>query len=137
MALRTKESLNKLFQASRTRQERLKKLHDQQPKLKRNTKQVREKVMQNLQLLLKPKPTETPIPEEKTKEPKIPRQYYRTYQVYNTTDHERNINEEVLYTTREELMEAEERGEGKINWEMWDKVSQETQQRLKELNLMD
>lgn len=135
MALRTKESLNKLFQASRTRQERLKKLHDQQPKLKRNTKLVREKVMQNLQLLLKPKPTETPIPEEKTKEPKIPRQYYRTYQVYNTTDHERNPNEEDLYTTREELMEAEERGEGKIRWDVFDKLVEEFKRKWKEEDL--
>jgi hypothetical protein len=37
-----------------------------------------------------------------------------------------------LYYTREELKEAEERGEGKINWEAWDSLIEKGKQELKE-----
>ena len=33
-----------------------------------------------------------------------------------------------IYHTREELQEAEEREEGKINWNIWDKVQEQTKQ---------
>ena len=40
-----------------------------------------------------------------------------------------------LYYTREELKEAEERGEGKINWEVWDKLLKKGKQELHEWEL--
>lgn len=35
-----------------------------------------------------------------------------------------------FYQTREELKEAESRGEGKINWTAWDKVVEQTKQQI-------
>lgn len=35
-----------------------------------------------------------------------------------------------LYETREELMEAEKRGEGKLNWEFFDKLVKEVRKEL-------
>ena len=45
--------------------------------------------------------------------------------VYHTNLVERYPRESDLYLTREELMAAEERGEGKINWDIWDKLTNE------------
>lgn len=38
------------------------------------------------------------------------------YRVYRRPTRERETNEEKLYTTWDEIKEAEKRGEGKINW---------------------
>ncbi len=47
------------------------------------------------------------------------------------TNHiEQEPNESDLYQTRQELQEAEERGEGKINWDVWDKVAKETKHNI-------
>lgn len=51
----------------------------------------------------------------------------RDFNVYNNKYIEREIADEVLYTTRHELQEAEKRGEGKINWYIWDKLLQKNQ----------
>lgn len=37
-----------------------------------------------------------------------------------------------LYTSREELQEAEERDEGRINWDRWDKTVEETKKLIEE-----
>ena len=50
-----------------------------------------------------------------------------TYQKKNNLNNEvhlRETREDDLYQTREELMEAEERCEGRINWEIWNKLIQ-------------
>lgn len=52
--------------------------------------------------------------------------------IYHSNQFERDLSEEDLYTTREELMEAEERGEGSINWDAFDKLIQETREMLNE-----
>lgn len=52
--------------------------------------------------------------------------------IYTLKYIERETAEEDLYQTRDELQEAEERGEGKINWENWDKVVEQTQQQLQD-----
>lgn len=54
--------------------------------------------------------------------------------IYTLKYTERETAEEDLYQSREELKEAEERGEGKINWENWDKVAEQTQQQLQDYN---
>ncbi len=43
-----------------------------------------------------------------------------------TSHIEQEPNESDLYQTKQELQEAEERGEGKINWDVWDKVVKQT-----------
>lgn len=39
---------------------------------------------------------------------------------------EKQPSEEDLYLTRQELQEAEQRGEGKINWNLWDELVEKT-----------
>lgn len=52
--------------------------------------------------------------------------------VYHSNQFERDLSEEDLYTTREELMEAEERGEGSINWSFWNYLTEQTREMLNE-----
>jgi len=126
MTLRTKENLQKLFQASRERiqkkKEQLKqekyKLNLQIQKVERAQlksllQQEKLKKMEQLQALAI-KASQKPL-NEATEHPK-------KLMTYHTTTIERYSAEENLYTTREELMAAEERGEGKINWEKFDQL---------------
>lgn len=55
----------------------------------------------------------------------------RTIIIYNSRYVDRFQADDEVYKTREELMEAERRGEGKINWTFWDKLTAETKQQLK------
>ena len=50
--------------------------------------------------------------------------------VYHTGYVERGFKDIDLYTTREELKQAEERCEGRINWDAWDKSVEETREQL-------
>lgn len=126
MGLRTKENLQKLFQASRERiqkkKEQLKqekyKLNLQIQKVERAQlksllQQEKLKKMEQLQALAM-KVSQKPLNEAIQPSKKL--------MTYHTTTIERFSAEEDLYTTREELMAAEERGEGKINWEKFDQL---------------
>ena len=125
MALRTKENLQKLFQASRERIQKKKEQRKQEKyklnlqiqkaeraQLKSLLQQEKLKKMEQLQVLAL-KASQKALNE--ATEP-------FNYKVYNSNLIERETAEENLYTTREELMAAEERGEGKINWEKFDQL---------------
>lgn len=49
------------------------------------------------------------------------------------TEHIDQGHYEHLYQTREELKEAEERNEGRVNWSVWDRVVAETKEQLKKM----
>ena len=53
--------------------------------------------------------------------------------IYHSNLVERTSSDRDLYTTREELMKAEERCEGRINWEVWNKLVKETRHQIKEM----
>lgn len=57
----------------------------------------------------------------------------RYMKIYNKNIVERNPREDALYLTREELMAAEERGEGKINWDVFDRLVAEGRKQDEEL----
>lgn len=69
-------------------------------------------------------------------------EYFRQYRLNHIEDFRRRSREfqerrkqgievqDKYYQTREELKEAEERAEGRINWSVWDKVVEETKQQL-------
>lgn len=130
MALKTKQSLQRMFQESRERQ---KKKKEQQSKLKLQARkekykhqdqilkkclQIDEKRrMEELQALAK-KCSQKPLNE--ATEPSKPS--FKTYSIYRSSLIERNTSENDLYLTREELMAAEDRGEGAIRWDIWDKL---------------
>lgn len=142
MALRTKESLQKMLQASRERQQRKQqKAEIKKVKLKEEKYQLtlqlqrldrakdkllqqraKERKMEELQALIKKTPQRAL--NEATEHP-------RRYKTYHSNQVERFTPEEDLYLTREELMAAEERGEGKINWDVWDKLIAKARQNNK------
>lgn len=133
MKNRTQEQLKAMFEQSRHEQEK-KKLKKQQQTLqlrqalykkadiiiKKAFQEEKKKRLEQLQLLIKQKPQE---------EVKIQRTLPPLH-IYGQMI-ERDTNEEELYQTVEELREAEERGEGKIQWEVWDKLIEKTQKELK------
>lgn len=70
-------------------------------------------------------------------------EYFRQYRLNHLEDYKRRskefqerqkqgieTNDNHYYQSIEELKEAEERGEGRINWSVWDKVVEETKQQL-------
>ena len=121
MPIRTEESLQKLFEESRLRQQRLK-------------EQEREKYKKASQSVKKVLADKLSTKQEKTsqndwKQPQI--ELSRTIHIYNVKYIERFADDEDLYQTREELMGAERRGEGKINWDKWDELVNKTKNDLK------
>lgn len=113
--LLTNEKLQRLFQESLNRQQK-KKEREKKKKALLSLKKIkaREKIRKE------------EIRRERKKEPQI-LIISRGFNVYNNKYIEREIADEDLYTTREELQEAEKRGEGKINWYIWDKLLQKNQ----------
>lgn len=135
--LRTKESLQKMLQASRERQEKkrqqlsVKKLKLKEERYQQNLinqrldraseklrlQREKERKMEELQALIK-KTSQKPL-KQATEPPKKLR-------TYHTTTIERFSAEEDLYITREELQQYEIEHGGKvgsfINWKKWDEL---------------
>lgn len=121
MVIRTQESLQRLFEASRLRQEKKKRLQEQKyRKAQESIKKALAKQQSNKQ-----KKTSQNAQEQQIEV------FSRTIIIYNTKYIERFADDDDLYVTREQLKEAEERGEGKINWKLWDNLVQKTKQQLK------
>ena len=113
MAIRTKESLEKLFEASRLRQQRLK---EQETKKYKNAKQAVKKALAD-KLSTKDKK----LAQKAQEQPQI--EFSRTICIYNTKYIERYASDEDLYQTREELEDAEPNN---INWKLWDELVRQT-----------
>ena len=118
MAIRTKESLEKLFEASRLRQQRFK---EQETKKYKNAKQAVKKALAKQQSKKQEK-----TPQKTQEQPQI--EFSRTITIYNTRYVERFVGEDDLYQTREELEEAMPHN---INWTLWDKLVNKTRKDLK------
>lgn len=95
--------------------------------LKQAKEEEKKKKMEQLQALV-PKRSQKPLNE--ATEPHIT--ISRTT-VYHNNFVERENGEKDLYTTREKLKEAEERCEGRINWELWDKLVEKTRKEIAEI----
>lgn len=117
MALRTKESLQKLFEASRLRNEKKK----QEEQLKYKKAQESTKKARALQQSKKQEKT----PQKGWKQPQI--ELSRIITIYNTKYVERFADEDELYQTREELEEAMPHN---INWTLWDSLVNKTRKEL-------
>lgn len=107
MALRTEESLKKMFNDSKKRQERL----------KSEAKNKYLKASQDVKKALDIKH----IKEQKQSQPEPLKQVKMAFSlsIYNSSLIERESAEEDLYQTREELMNDTT---GKINWDVWDRL---------------
>lgn len=144
--LRTKESLQKMLQASRERQEKkrqqlsVKKLKLKEERYQQNLinqrldrakdkllqQRAKERKMEELQALVK-KTFQKPL-KQATEHP-------RRYKTYHSNQVERFTPEEDLYTTREQLQQYEIEHGGKvgsfINWTLWDKLIAKARQNNK------
>ena len=118
MAIRTQESLQKLFEASRLRNEKRKRLQEQKYK---NAKQAVKKALAD-KLSTKDKK----LAQNGWKQPQI--EFSRTITIYNTRYVERFVGDDDLYKTREELEEAMPHN---VNWTLWDELVNKTKKDLK------
>ena len=121
MALLTKEQLQERFRISRERQ--AKKKEAERKKRKAESDKRRKETMAELN---KPKK----INLVKLDTPKITKERTITHYVVDDSSLISAILIGNLYETREELMEAEKRGEGKLNWEFFDKLVNEVRKEL-------
>lgn len=121
MALLTKEQLQERFKLSRERQAKKKEV--ERKKRKAESDKRRKETMAELN---KPKK----INLVKLDTPKIKKERTITHYVVDDSSLISAILIGNLYETREELMEAEKRGEGKLNWEFFDKLVKEVRKEL-------
>ena len=118
MAIRTKESLEKLFEASRISS--LKRKQQEQLKYKKAQEAVK-KALAKQQSKKQEK-----APQNGWKQPQI--EFSRTITIYNTRYVERFVGEDDLYVTREQLEEAMPHN---VNWTLWDELVNKTKKDLK------
>ena len=119
MAIRTKESLEKLFEASRLRQQRLK--EQETKKYKKASQSVKKALADKLSI------EQDKVAQKAQKQPQI--EFSRTICIYNTKYIERYASDEDLYQTREELEDAEPNN---INWKLWDELVRQTKLQIYE-----
>ena len=120
MALLTKEQLQERFKLSREKQ--AKKKEAERKKRKAESDKRRKETMAELN---KPKK----INLVKLDTPSTAKEW-KHYVVDNTSSIISRILVGDIYETREELMEAEKRGEGKLNWKFFDKLVKEVRKEL-------
>ena len=120
MPLRTKESLKKLCTESRARNEKIK--QDEQRKYKKASQSVKKALADKLSI------KQEKVAQKAQEQPQI--ELSRTICIYNTKYIERYASDEDLYQTREQLKEAEAIGEGKIKWDKFDEIVEQTKQIL-------
>ena len=121
MALLTKEQLQERFKLSRERQ--AKKKEAERKKRKAESDKRRKETMAELN-----KPRKINLVKLDT--PKITKERTITHYVVDDSSLISAILIGNLYETREELIEAEKRGEGKLNWEFFDKLVKEVRKEL-------
>lgn len=114
--IRTSTQLKQLFNETRARRE--KKLQEERQKRLQQRQETYKQLCKRADELIKQAQEE-----EKRK---------RYITVYNSNLIEREPNDRDLYLTREELMAAEDRGEGLINWSAWQRLIEETKQLLQQ-----
>ena len=118
MVLLTKEKLQERLRQSRERQEKKKKAE------KERRRAIKQEVLSELKKPKKIKLVKLDDCNDSSKE-----------KVHYTVDTESSLISSILigdiYETREELMEAEKRGEGKLNWEYFDEAVKRVRDLLK------
>ena len=127
MALLTKEQLQERFKLSRERQAKKKeaerkKKEAERKKRKEESDKRRKETMAELNRPRKINLVKLDTPTT-TKE-------WKHYVVDSDSSIISRILVGDIYETREELMEAEKRGEGKLNWEFFDKLVREVRKEL-------
>ena len=121
--IRTKQELEAFYEEARRAREQ-RKLQERE---KKRQEALKKKRITQLQL-------QREKAEKKAKEEEILEQRRQTLRtpipIYNSNQFERDLGEDDLYLTREELQEAEARMEGSINWKNWDKITKNTREMI-------
>lgn len=131
MTLRTQEKLQAMFQQSRERKEK-----EHQQKLKARQQQYRDLCKQTDRLLKEALQDEKRKRMEQLKalaekcRQKAPKCTVTELYISGNRYIERDNDWMHYYQTREELKQAEERGEGKINWDVLDNLIKMTKEEL-------
>lgn len=137
--LRTSEELKQLFQQNKERRERQIQKEKERKKKEQDKlqqlKKLQAPILKEIQRLRAIKKQQDEQQQALTKKcpynasewSKISRM-----KVYNNHLMDREPGERELYLTREELMDAEDRGEGKINWSKWDELITKTKNKIYE-----
>ena len=121
MALLTKEQLQERFKLSRERQ--AKKKEAERKKRKAESDKLRKETMAELN-----KPRKINLVKLDT--PTTTKERTITHYAVDDSSLISAILIGNLYETREELMEAEKRGEGKLNWDFFNKLVKEVRKEL-------
>ena len=120
----TQESITKLLENHKRKIERINLLERERKKREKEKLRKAKKLMkQTLEKINK-------LEEDKKrkKQDEIERRKlfsFTLFHIYSNRFVERDSDEDDLYNTRQELMEAEKRGEGAINWDVWQRVVNE------------
>lgn len=136
MPIRTQESLQKLFEESRLRQEKKQlKLQKEEEKRQHKLNKQKEieayrKAQESIKKALAKQQSKQQKIEQQKAQKQLKIEYSRTIAIYHTKYIERFADEDDLYTSREELMEAEQRGEGKVNWDKFNEIVNKTRKEL-------
>ena len=128
MGLLTKEQLQERFKLSREKQAKKKeaerkKKEAERKKRKEESDKRRKETMAELNRPRKINLVKLDTPSTTEKE-------WKHYVVDNCSSIISRILVGDIYETREELMEAEKRGEGKLNWDFFDKLVKEVRKEL-------
>lgn len=127
MSLLTRDRLEEIFYQSRLRQERKKRREQEKRKEEKRLQRIldknalkseRDKVMDNLSKLLK-------------KTPQKPLKY--VLKPFYVSYHMCEPNENDLYQSWYEIREAEERCEGRLNWDVLQKIIEDTKKMINRL----
>lgn len=127
MAVRTDEQLQLFFQLNKEKRQKQKQLA-REKKNKQYQKEYRQKQQQIKEALREEKKKKIEQLQYFFKKPiQEPPKQQQSFQlhIYHSSLIERDPDENELYQTREELMEAEKTDEGKLNWPAIDKLIQE------------
>ena len=127
MGLLTKEQLQERFRISREKQAKKKeaerkKKEAERKKRKAESDKLRKETMAELNRPRKINLVKLDTPSTEKE--------WKHYVVDNCSSIISRILVGDIYETREELMEAEKRGEGKLNWEFFDKLVKEVRKEL-------
>lgn len=141
--IRTSEDLEKLFKENRERRERqIQKEKERKKKEQDKLQQLKKlqapilKQIQRLRAIKKQQDEQQQALTKKCSQKasneatESSKPSFKTYSIYRSNLIERNTSENDLYQSREELMAAEDRGEGKINWSKFDQLVNDTKKML-------
>lgn len=131
MAIRTSEQLKAMFQQSKEQkeQQRQQQRLEKQQQYQQLCKEADRLLKEDQERLKREKMEQLSTFTKKTPQKPLKCTVTELY-ISGNRYIEKDANWMHLYKTREELMQAEERGEGKINWDVLDKLIKMTKEEL-------